>query len=80
MLDVWKRNEIDSPCVNICVIHPDVKICIGCYRTAAEISRWSAISQEERDAIRAGLAERAPQLRNRRRGRAGRRAVNPPKL
>ena len=38
--DVWSREEIASPCVRICVLHPDEKICIGCYRTAQEIGQW----------------------------------------
>ncbi|MEE9427542.1 MAG: DUF1289 domain-containing protein [Paracoccaceae bacterium] len=78
--DTWKRNEIDSPCVNICVIHPEAKICVGCHRTADEISSWSIISQAERDRIRTDLESRAPMLRTRRGGRAKRRLENPPKL
>ncbi|WOI55252.1 DUF1289 domain-containing protein [Palleronia sp. LCG004] len=69
---VWKRREIASPCVNICVIHPAEKICAGCYRTTAEIAAWSLMSDEERAAIMAELPERAPRLRKRRGGRAGR--------
>jgi len=68
----WKRDEVDSPCINICVIHPDAAICIGCYRTSGEIARWSAISQDQRDSIRADLATRAPRLKKRRGGRAKR--------
>ncbi len=78
--DTWKRNEIDSPCVNICVIHPEARICVGCHRTVDEISSWSRITQAERDTIRADLNSRAPKLRTRRGGRAKRRLENPPKL
>ncbi len=37
MTEIWQRNEIDSPCIKICVIHPDAKICVGCHRTGEEI-------------------------------------------
>ena len=35
--DVWKRNEIESPCVKVCVLQPETRICFGCYRTGDEI-------------------------------------------
>lgn len=66
---IWMRNEIESPCVKICVVHPESGLCIGCYRSRDEIGRWSIMSATERQKIMAGLAERAPLLR----GVAGRR-------
>ena len=58
--DVWKRDEIDSPCVNVCVLHPGAKLCMGCYRTGDEIARWSRMEPNERQTIMAELAEREP--------------------
>ncbi|WP_422027519.1 DUF1289 domain-containing protein [Roseovarius sp.] len=69
---VWTRNEIESPCVRVCVVHPDARICTGCFRTVDEIARWSKMSAEERREIMAALADRAPMLRKRRGGRAAR--------
>ena len=75
--EVWKRDEIDSPCVKICVVHPGAGLCIGCLRTPGEIGRWSRITPEERRAIMAELPGRAPRLPaassrpSRRRRRAG---------
>ena len=77
--DTWKRREPDSPCVNICLIHPEAGICIGCYRTADEISRWGRMEAEARLALKDGLAERAGRLKGARRGRA-RRMREVPKL
>lgn len=31
--EVWRRAEIESPCVKICVIHPESRLCTGCLRT-----------------------------------------------
>ena len=45
MDEVWKREEVESPCVKLCIIHPDSGFCMGCYRTGLEISEWSNISQ-----------------------------------
>ena len=70
---LWQRDEIDSPCVQICVIHPEERICTGCYRTIAEITDWSRMSPQARRAIMAELPERAPRLKKRRGGRAARR-------
>ncbi|MCL6284800.1 DUF1289 domain-containing protein [Ruegeria sp. 2012CJ41-6] len=69
---VWKRNEIESPCVDICVVHPVERICTGCYRTIDEITRWSKMEPAERAAIMEELPDRAPRLVKRRGGRAAR--------
>ena len=70
--EVWLRDEIDSPCVKLCVIHPEERLCVGCYRTIEEISQWSRLAPEARAVIMADLAERAPRLIKRRGGRMGR--------
>ncbi|MCV6593307.1 MAG: DUF1289 domain-containing protein [Silicimonas sp.] len=71
--DVWRRDEIESPCVNVCVIHREAKICLGCYRTGAEIAVWSRMSPEERRAVMEDLPGRKSLLPGRRGGRKGRR-------
>ena len=70
--DVWKRQEIESPCVKLCVVHPEERICVGCFRSIEEISAWSRLTPEERSAIIADLPSRAPRLARRRGGRIGR--------
>ncbi|MGB0245449.1 MAG: DUF1289 domain-containing protein [Paracoccaceae bacterium] len=70
--EVWARNEIESPCVKICVIHPSERLCTGCNRTIEEISAWSRLPQVERDKIINELPERASKLKKRRGGRAAR--------
>ncbi|MAU54135.1 MAG: DUF1289 domain-containing protein [Roseovarius sp.] len=70
--DVWQRDEVESPCVKICVVHPEARICTGCLRSIDEISRWSRMSAEERRAVMAALPDRADMLRKRRGGRAAR--------
>ena len=70
--DVWKRNEIDSPCVKLCVIHPKAQICTGCYRTLDEIGSWTSLSPELRREIMSDLPEREGLLKQRRGGRAAR--------
>ena len=49
--DIWKRDEIESPCVKICVLHPEEGLCTGCYRSRDEIALWSRLSPEQRRAI-----------------------------
>lgn len=72
--EIWKRAEIESPCVKICVIHPETRICVGCYRTIDEIGTWSRKTPDERRTIMAELPARAGQLTKRRGGRLGRTA------
>ena len=66
------RDEIASPCVKLCVVHPEERICVGCFRTIEEISTWSRLTPDARDAIMADLPNRAPRLAKRRGGRMGR--------
>jgi uncharacterized protein len=70
--DVWKRDEIESPCIKICVVHPQARLCVGCHRTIEEIGAWSRLTHEARRAIMADLPARAAQLTQRRGGRAAR--------
>ncbi|MCB1330670.1 MAG: DUF1289 domain-containing protein [Maritimibacter sp.] len=60
-----------TPCVNICVIHPDAGLCIGCLRTRDEIAAWGRLDNAARREIMAGLDARAGLLGKRRGGRAG---------
>ncbi|MDZ7710943.1 MAG: DUF1289 domain-containing protein [Roseovarius sp.] len=70
--DVWNRDEVESPCVKVCVVHPEARICTGCLRSIDEITRWSKMSPDERRAIIAALPDRAGLLKKRRGGRAAR--------
>lgn len=70
--DVWSRDEVDSPCIRVCVVHPEARLCTGCLRSIDEITRWSRMSNDERREIMAGLPLRAGQLRKRRGGREAR--------
>jgi len=68
MDEIWQRDEVDSPCVKVCVMHPEARICIGCHRTIDEISDWSRMSAPARNAVKAELPARGELLKGRRRG------------
>lgn len=70
--EVWKREELESPCVKLCVVHPEARICLGCYRSIEEISQWSRMTEDQRIAVKNDLPGRAAMLRKRRGGRASR--------
>ncbi len=70
--DIWQRDEVESPCIRICVIHPEARLCTGCLRSIDEITRWSAMTGPERRAVISALPDRAGLLSKRRGGRAGR--------
>ncbi|MFL2795894.1 MAG: DUF1289 domain-containing protein [Paracoccaceae bacterium] len=70
--EVWTRDEIQSPCIKICVIHPSERQCTGCHRTIEEISSWSRLPSEQRNKIINELPKRALRLKRRRGGRAAR--------
>ncbi|MBM1688883.1 DUF1289 domain-containing protein [Sulfitobacter geojensis] len=69
---IWTRDEVESPCIKICVVHPEARLCTGCLRSIDEIGRWSRMSSDERREIMAELPDRAGQISKRRGGRAAR--------
>jgi predicted Fe-S protein YdhL (DUF1289 family) len=70
--DIWKRDEAESPCIKVCVIQPETRLCTGCLRTIDEITDWARMTPEARRAVMAVLPARAPMLLARRGGRAAR--------
>jgi uncharacterized protein len=70
--EVWMRDETQSPCVKLCVVHPEERLCVGCFRTIEEISQWSRLTPAARAVIMTDLPLRAPRLMKRRGGRIGR--------
>ena len=48
---------VTSPCVSVCALNEE-DICIGCYRSAGEITRWCLMSDDEKREVLAAAAER----------------------
>ncbi len=69
---IWKRNEIESPCIKICVVHPESRLCTGCLRSIDEIGAWAKMTPEARQAVMTELPSRAELFSKRRGGRAAR--------
>jgi uncharacterized protein len=45
-------DEPRSPCISVCVLDDD-DICMGCYRSAVEITDWfMATDEQKREALR----------------------------
>lgn len=55
---VTKEVLIASPCISICALDEN-DICVGCYRSGQEITRWSVADNIERRLILGSAAERA---------------------
>lgn len=76
--DIWKRDEIQSPCVKICIIHPEARLCTGCLRSIDEITQWARLTHEDRAQVMDALPARRGKLQVRRGGRAARLSRNDP--
>ncbi|MCB1414168.1 MAG: DUF1289 domain-containing protein [Xanthobacteraceae bacterium] len=48
----------ETPCIAVCIIDPQTKLCFGCGRTLPEVARWHRMESEERLSIMAELPER----------------------
>jgi hypothetical protein len=54
---------IATPCVKICVVDGESGLCLGCWRTLAEVAAWTKFSDAERSAIMAALPARRSRIR-----------------
>ena len=52
---------IKSPCVAVCALDED-DVCLGCYRTGAEITDWFMADDRRKREILASAAQRRDQL------------------
>ena len=50
-------DEPRSPCISVCVLDSE-DVCLGCYRSAAEITDWFMASDEEKRRILRRARER----------------------
>jgi hypothetical protein len=57
----------DSPCVQVCQLHPDGSHCVACFRTGEEIARWSRYTAAEREDVLVRLEQRRAARRAQRR-------------
>ena len=63
-MDSWRSTPtmtteapVKSPCVEICVLN-EQDVCVGCYRTANEITEWTVLDNERKAEVVALAAER----------------------
>ncbi len=54
---------IATPCVKICVVDGESGLCMGCYRTLAEVAAWASLDDATRAAIIADLRTRPDRVR-----------------
>lgn len=66
--EIWQRDEVESPCVKICVIDERHGHCLGCFRTRQEIATWSRARSEERREILSKLPARRAEFQPKRSG------------
>lgn len=65
---LWRRDKVESPCINVCVLHPEAKLCLGCFRSADEITQWSRMTPQARRDVMETLPEREQLIPKTRRG------------
>ena len=52
--------EIESPCVQVCILDEAIGHCIGCGRTRAELWRWTRCAEAEKlEIVKAAAARMA---------------------
>jgi uncharacterized protein len=54
---------IETPCIKVCVLDRESRICLGCGRTVGEIGSWVSLSDQDRRRIMQELPERLTRLK-----------------
>jgi predicted Fe-S protein YdhL (DUF1289 family) len=54
---------IASPCIQVCVVDGESGLCLGCYRTLAEVAGWGRFDDEARRRLMAELPDRRSRIR-----------------
>lgn len=49
---------METPCIKVCVIDPQTRLCHGCARSLDEIAAWGSLAAAERARIMAALPGR----------------------
>lgn len=52
------KRAIWSPCIQVCFVDPEDRMCVGCFRTLEELGRWTRFSDAERAALKPELEKR----------------------
>jgi len=57
-------NDVPSPCISICKIDEPTQRCLGCERTIDEITRWSRMDNDSKQAVMDDLVNRRLKVAN----------------
>ncbi len=57
MTTTASNDDVRSPCVSICALDEE-DVCVGCYRSGEEISRWSQMGCDEKRQVMQRVRER----------------------
>jgi predicted Fe-S protein YdhL (DUF1289 family) len=57
-VDLPSEPEIKSPCIEVCEIDFDTKLCYGCHRSRMEIENWFYMSRKDKLQLLETLKER----------------------
>jgi predicted Fe-S protein YdhL (DUF1289 family) len=53
---------IKTPCVKVCAVDAQSGLCLGCFRTLAEIAGWARFTEAEREALMTELPDRRSRI------------------
>ena len=51
-------SKIQSPCIEVCEIVPEIGLCAGCYRSRMEIREWPLMDDKNKETLLAIIRDR----------------------
>ena len=70
------RTGLKTPCIYVCTIDGLTGYCLGCFRTRAEVERWTQMTDNERDDALSKFDERKAHASQKRKDYMARRTAN----
>jgi hypothetical protein len=62
-MDAVPPKPIATPCVQVCVVDGQSGLCLGCFRTLAEVAGWARFTDAERAELMSALPARRSRIR-----------------
>jgi len=56
------QNEVQSPCIGVCVVDDGNQLCQGCFRTLGEIQDWWDLDNNQKQKVVEEASQRATAL------------------
>ena len=59
MAELNINEDVQSPCIGVCIVDETSQLCQGCFRTLGEIQGWSDLDHAQKKIVAENVNQRA---------------------